>query len=205
MNNNTMILQQGYKNILIAAIVSIVMLVLDCEFLGSVAILATLFLLFVYRNPNRHIYVNTEHLLAPVDGIVEAIDKSNDEVKIYCKVRMYDVHNVKAPISGELKLIKEQKGLNLNPNSYKGSILNEQLVCQFEKNVKEKNITLKLQLIGGFCNSKIELIEKNNIEQGENISVFTDGIAILTLQNNEELNISIGDKIVAGQTVISTY
>lgn len=200
MNNSGMILQQGYKPILIAAIASIVLLIIDAELLGSIAVLVTLFLLFVYRNINRHIFTNTTHVLSPVDGKLEAIDRVNGEIKLYCKVSMCDVHNVKAPLNAELKVVRSQKGLNLDPNSHNGSILNEQLELDF---ISADFEPIKINLIGGFCNGSFDITEKESVEQGENISVITDGVVVITLKGGEcELN--IGDKLTSGQSVILT-
>lgn len=202
MNNNTMILQQGYINILIGAIASIVLLILDCEMLGSIAILVTLFLVFVYRNPSRHIYSNSRHILSPIDGKVEAIDITDNETKLYCKVGVCDVHNVKAPISGKMKVSSEQKGLNLDPKSYKGNILNSQVSLEFIDKKENKHLCMKM--ISGKCNKEISLVEKKKVEQGENISVLTDGIVVISFLNNEKIDVNIGEKLTAGQSVLVT-
>lgn len=200
MNNNGMILQQGYRPILIAAIVSIVLLIIDAEVLGTISIIVTLFLLFSYRNSSRHIFTNTTHVLSPVDGKLEAIDHLEDEIKLYCKVGMCDIHNVKAPLNAELKVIRSQKGLNLDPKSYKGSILNEQLELDL---ISADFEPIKLNLIGGFCNGSFDVCEKESVEQGENISVITDGMVVITLKGGVS-ELKIGDKLTAGQSVILT-
>jgi phosphatidylserine decarboxylase len=201
MNNHGIILQQGYKRVLIAAIIAIFFLVVGCDFMSWVTVFITLFMLFIYRNPNRHIYMNGNKILSPVDGKIEAIDYIDDKVKIYCKVDLLGVHNVKAPIAGKLSIDKFQHGLNLNPNSYKANKLNEQI----EFIISDDQRSIGLSLISGICNNSLDYLEKSNVEQGDNISLMVDGNAILSIKNNGNLDIKIGDKIVAGQTSIITF
>ena len=190
-----MIITQGIKYILLSAIVTFVLFLLDLEILSFLALVLTLFLGYVYRNPSRHIFNNDKYILSPVDGIVEAIDNVHGKYKIYCKVSLCDVHNVKAPVGGEMKIKKHHKGLNLDPNSFKGSLLNEQVIFKFHH--------LKLKLVGGLCNPSIKFTSKHNVEQGDNIAVLVDGIAIVTIKDTHELDITIGEKLTAGQTKIT--
>lgn len=196
MNNKSIILSQGLKPIIVALVVTLFFIILDLDFLGNIAIIVTLFIVYMYRNPSRYIFENTKHILSAVDGKVTAIDKFDDKTKIYCKVGLLDTHNIKAPVSGELKIKKIQKGLHLNPNSLKASGLNEQVVL--------KIAGIKIKLLSGFCNNSIDITNSQNVEQGDNISVLTDGYVIITLKHDEQINVKIGEKLIAGQTVLAT-
>ena len=150
--------------------------------------------MFIYRNPSRHIFENSKSILSPIDGKIIAIDCVDGKQKIYCKVNLCNNHILRAPQSGNFKIKKYHHGLNLNPNSYKANILNEQITIKFKN--------LKLKLISGICNQTIEYSEKTEAMQGENIGLFLDGIAIMTVKENFSLMIDIGDKVTAGQTII---
>lgn len=196
MNNKSIILSQGLKPIIISLLIALFFKFVELDALGNIAIVISLFIVFMYRNPTRYIFENTKHILSPVDGKITAVDSFEDKTRIYCKVGLLDSHNIKAPVSGELKIKKVQKGLHLNPNSLMANSLNEQVV------IKIGNV--KLKLLSGFCNGSIDITSSQKLEQGDNISVLTDGYVVMTLKHNEEINIKIGDKLVAGQTVIAT-
>ncbi len=196
MNNNKMILSQGYKYILCASSIAILFFILGCTILSNIFFLITLFIAFAFRNPNRDIYTNSQSILSPIDGTVIAIDNTNGKKKIYCKVTPCDVCTVRSPLDSNMKIKNYQHGLHLNPNSYKALLLNEQITFKFHH--------IKLQLISGICNTKIELTKKENcmISQGEPIAIFVEGLAIITIKENDTFELNIGDKLKAGQTKI---
>ena len=194
MKNNGIILAQGYKHIIIAFIIAMIIKLLISSFLGNIALIVTLFIVFAYRNPNRYIHENSYNILSPIDAVVTAIDYQDGKKNIYCKVNFCNTHIVRAPQDGEINVEKYQHGLNLNPNSYKSSLLNEQIIFKFD--------SLKLKLISGICNPKIQYLKKIKVTQGENFALFFDGIAIISVDENKEIFVKIGDKIKSGQTMI---
>lgn len=194
MINPDIILKEGYKPLALLLIIAIILELFISDFLSNIVLIVFLFTLFIYRNPYRHIFENSNSILSPIDGQIIAIDYDNVEQKIYCKVNLCNNHILRAPQNGDIKIKKYQYGLNLNPNSYKANILNEQIVIKFDN--------LKLKLISGICNTKIEYIEKENLKQGENIGLFLDGIAVMTVKNEDLLMVKIGDNLTAGQTII---
>jgi len=193
---NNLILNQGYKAILIALILSILVGLIISDTLGDIGLLITLFLVFIYRNPYRHVYENTTSVLSPVDGTVTAIDNVDGKQKIYIKVNLCNTHVVRAPITGEFKIKNKQNGLNLNPNSYKASLLNAQTTLKF------KNEQLSIKFLSGMCNSKIDLKNGSNVSQGEELGLFLDGNVIISTKHDNDLSIKIGDKLKSAQTIL---
>lgn len=157
-------------------------------------ILIGFFMMYVYRDTNRYIFSNIQSVLAPIDSTVTAIDKLNGKFKIYCKVSLLNNHLLRAPIDSDMKVKKYKHGLNLNPNSYKASLYNEQVTLKFED--------IKVKLISGLCNIRIKKINDKPMLQGEKVAIFLDGIVIITVQSNHEILINIGDKLTAGQTIL---
>ena len=199
MNNIGFISDKGIKPLLVLVVATIVFSLVS-DFLGCVFFIITLFTLYVFRDTKRYIYENTDSVLSPVDGKVIAIDRIGDDVKIYCKVSLCDNHTVRAPFNSEIKIKKYHKGLNLNPQTLKAKSLNEQIVYQFIS--LDKQMSLKLKLISGFFNIGIEKCEEKILSQGDNVSFFIDGIAIITVNNDNDLLVNIGDKISSGQSVL---
>lgn len=194
MKSSSLILTQGYKYIIALFIIAIITSLLDFEILSAILYLLTFFTLFIYRNPNRVIFKNENAILSPVDGKVSAIDIEDGKKIIYCKVTPCDTHIVRSPSDTTIEIKSYKNGLNLNPNSYKASLLNDQIVFKLSN--------LELKLISGICNPKIDYTEDKNVLQGEPIAVFIDGLAVITVENSIQLDVSIGDKLTAGQSVL---
>jgi len=196
MKSSSIILTQGYKYIIAIFIVAIITSLLDLEVLSAILYILTFFTLFVFRNPNRVIFKNENAILSPIDAKVSAIDIIDGNKVIYCKVSPCDTHIVRSPSNTTIEIKEFKNGLNLNPNSLKANILNEQMTFKFTN--------MKLKLISGICNPKIEYTEDTNALQGEQVAIFIDGLAVITVKDSISLDINIGDKLTAGQSVLFT-
>jgi len=194
MKKNKLILKEGYKYIAVTFLIAIFLELFISDCLGTIAILIGLLLLYIYRGSNRHIFSNTQSVLSPIDSTVIAVDKAHGKIKIHCQVGLLDNHILRAPIDALMKVKKFKHGLNLNPNSYKASLYNEQVVLKFDD--------VKLKLISGLCNPKMKRIQEEKVQQGEKISVFIDGLVIITIDEKSDLLVNIGDKLTAGQTIL---
>ncbi|MGB3751993.1 MAG: phosphatidylserine decarboxylase [Arcobacteraceae bacterium] len=194
MKKNKILLTEGYRSIAIIFAVSIILSLFISDFLGNIGFIVGIFMLYVFRDTYRHIFTNTQSVLAPIDSVVTAIDTVNGKHKIYCKVGLLNNHVLRAPIDGEVKVKTHRRGLNLNINSYKASLYNEQIVLKFDD--------IKLKLISGLCNMKMKYIKEASVSQGDKISVFLDGMVVITVPKSEKLLITIGDKLTSGQTIL---
>lgn len=196
MKKSSFILEEGYRKIAIVFIASIFLLLLISDCLGYLGLLIGLFLVYVYRNSYRHLFKNSQSVLAPIDSTIVAIDHLNDKCKIYCKVSLCNNHIFRAPSDGDVKVKKYKRGLNLNPNSYKASLYNEQTTLKFPD--------MKIKLVSGLFNHKMKRIKENNVLQGDPIAVFLDGMVVITISNEHDTMVNIGDKLTAGQTILFT-
>ena len=194
MKKNKIILPEGYKKIVTVFAVSIFLLFFVYDCFGYWGMLLGFFLMFVYRDTYRHVFKNTDTILAPIDSTITAIDNVNGKCKIYCKVSICNNHVLRAPIDAELKMKKYRCGLNLNPNTYKASLYNEQIVLKFDD--------IKLKLISGLCNNKMKRFKEVEVSQGDKIGIFLDGIVVITVSSKHDILVNIGDKLTSGQTVL---
>jgi len=201
MNGISFISKYGFKPIGIVLVLAFISYVVDFELLENIFIILTLFLIYVYRDTSRHIFENHQSVLSPIDGTVLAVDTVDDTYKLYVKVNLCNNHNLRAPFDGNINIISSQNGVNLNPNTPKGQLLNEQTTLEFVSNNNEKTILL-MQLISGFFNPRIELKDGlENTTQGKKIGFFVDGLAIITTDTKPL--VTMGDKIKASQTILS--
>ena len=199
MNNIGFISNRGINPIIILIILTIVGSLVS-DFIGCVLFIITLFTIYIFRDTKKYIYENSDSVLSPVDGKIIAIDKIDNKYRIYCKVSLLDNHAVRAPFDSELKVKNYHKGLNLDPNTLKSKTLNEQVTYKFHS--EDKKVSLKLKLLSGFFNIAIQRDEEKKVSQGESISFFIDGMAIITVKETNRLLVNIGDKLSSGQSVL---
>lgn len=197
MTNNSFILSSGFKPIIISFIIALFSYILISETLGNIVLIITLVIAYVFRNPERDIMRNDSEILSITDGRVDTIDIKDNTTDIYIDVSILDTHVLRAPFDGNMEVINAKHGLNLNPNSFKATLFNESLDLQFDD--------LKVNLLSGLCNTKPEIHSASNLSKGDNIGTFINGVIKITFTNNEKikLNIEIGDKVKAGQTIIA--
>ena len=132
-------------------------------------------------------------IISPVNGEIEAIDYIQNKIKVYINVAMLSNLKAVAPQDSTMKILKFQRGLNLDPNSYKGTLLNEQISLQFDN--------CQIDFISGLCNKSINFIKKDNVYRTEKLGSFWQGLVVVTLDKDIQLNISLGEKINLGDII----
>lgn len=197
MLNNSFILNSGFKPIIISFIIALLSYMLISETLGNIVLIITLVIAYIFRNPERDIMRNDSEILSITDGRIDTIDIHNNSTNIYINVSILDTHVLRAPFDSNMEVVNHRHGINLNPNSFKATLFNETLDLKFDD--------LTVNLLSGVCNTPLDLHSQANISKGDNIGTFINGIIKVTFTDNEKikLNIDIGDKVKAGQTIIA--
>jgi len=196
MKDNGTLLKQGLLPIIITILSTALFVIIESGFFIFVGFIILIAMFYVFKNPEDDLNLDENAILAPVDGRVTAIDTVENKKVIYCKVSLLDTHVVRAPISSKMEIDSYRHGQNLDPNSYKAYLLNEYVDFKFDY--------IKLKLLSGICNVSIDYSEKSEVNQGDRISVFIDGVVVIEIDKDVELDISIGDKILSGKTKIAT-
>lgn len=196
MSNKFIIAKEGFKPLAITAGVWFVLkFILSFDLLGNLTLLLFIFMVYVFRNPEREIYASENEIVSPIDGKVVAIDSKDGKNFIFVDVSLVDTHLIRASENGNVEVESIKHGVHLNPNTKKGKLLNEQLVLKFD--------TLKLHLLSGVCRFDIIINNTGNIPKGKRIGFFLQGIATIELDEKIKLPVKIGDKLLAGESVIA--
>lgn len=191
---NKFLLQEGLKPLIILSMLTLFFYFIECGFLSFLFLMLTLFVGYVFRNSSRYIHENSKSVLSPIDGKVIAIDTINGKTKIYCKVSLCGDHTVRAPFTSSINIKKFQHGVNLHPNSEKAKLLNEQIVVKFDD--------LKIRFISGLCNITLQKPEAQSYQQGDSVFTFVDGMVVITIKNTNKLLLTVGEKLLSGQTIL---
>jgi len=192
---DNMVAKEGHKKILGAFIAFLFFVIIECGFLTFVSFATFAFLIYAYRYKYIDIKaLKEDEVYAPISGEITAIDVQDFTKSIYLNVSLCNSHILRSLDSGEAN-VSIKRGLNLNSSSFKSKRLNE------NAKIKYKNSTL--ELYSSMCNDSIDIKESKSFEKGEKLGTFLQGEVIVTIAKDYELNVTIGEKVESGQTVLA--
>ncbi len=191
---DSVVAKEGQKSIVIAFFAMIISILIGCGFLVTLFFVATLFLIFVFRNKDISFNNNDSDIVAPISGIVTAIDSYDDKKEIYIDVSLCNNHILRAIQDGDCKIINK-RGLNLILNSYKAKKLNEKAIIEF------KDATLNLY--SSIFNKSIDITKKHNLRKCEKLGVFLQGQISVVVANTNDIVVKIGDKVNSGESTLA--
>src|SRR3989338_10878090 len=194
-------------------------------FILFIAILAILFLLNFYRDPERTIPKGS-NIVSHADGrIISIINTSKKSLKIkkglLGKIKTYtkdvsdrcyivsifmspfDAHINRAPIEGIVKSVKHTKGSFFRAYDMEKSLQNE----KNEIIIQNKKIKVKVIQIAGFLARRIVCNVKKNqkVNKGQKIGMIALGSQTsIIIPRGVELKVKANDKVKAGQTIIAS-
>jgi len=188
-----LIAKEGYKSVFSFLFLTIVFLIIDCEFLSFVFFALTLWFIFIYRTKKIKKDYDISDILSPVSGHISSIDKKVDKTLVHIDVSLWDGHLVRAPKNGNF-IVKYQKGVHTLLDSLKAKKLNEKVILQYSD--------MRIELISSLYNTDIN-IDSFEALMGDKISVFLHGQVIIELDKSKELLVNLGNKVYSGKTVIA--
>jgi len=194
--NNFLILSQGYNKILSVLLLSILFDIVSFDTLSCMGYTFVVILLFIYRNPSiNNFSKDTNNFFSPVDGKIIAIDKTKNKQKIYINVSICNTHLVTSPKDCTMSIHKIKNGLNLPCNTYKAKKLNNQITLKFDN--------IKVKFISGICNNEINFINPIKLKLGDEIGLFMQGLVIIELPLNTNLEVNLNNKVYSNKTLIT--
>jgi len=152
--------------------------------------------------PKRVPFEQSENLLiAPVDGVLEAVETDEDGTKrLRFKKGLFDNSIVRAPLSGSLKESHGRHGLFLSLHDKKSLSLNEQMSIDYQW--YDESITMRLQC-GLYALSLMRFCHVGNVEVGDIQAHLTDGYVELLIPSAVKIEVSPGDQVMGGYSVIA--
>jgi len=152
--------------------------------------------------PKRVPFERSENLLiAPVDGILEAVETDEDGTKrLRFKKGLFDNSIVRAPLSGSLKESHGRYGLFLSLHDKKSLSLNEHATIGYKW--KDEDVTMRLQC-GLYALSLSRFCRVGDVEVGDIQAHLTDGYVELLIPSAVKIEVSPGDQVMGGYSVIA--
>jgi len=165
-----------------------------------------------FRVPNRIINYDDKDILASADGKVVAIEEVTEteffnDRRIMISVFMspFNVHVNWYPFSGKVIYTKYHKGKYLAAYNPKSSTDNERNTIVIEN--KNGKAVLLRQIAGVMARRIISYASKDYIaNQGEEFGIIRFGSRVdFFIPTDAEINVKIGDKVVAQKSVIARF
>jgi phosphatidylserine decarboxylase len=200
------IAKEGWNWVVGAVITFLVALFLDFDFLEFLSFLATLFFLFVFRNPEReYLLYQEESVVASVDGTVASIEEIAEGYKVVIEGSYFNVSLLRAPFSATLEDITIKRGARLSSLSPLSQDLNEQAELLFSDKKSLNKIKIVHMLKQSFAPIAIDVAENQSMTQGSRYGLMVNGTTTLYLPTNFRLNVSVGSELVASETLVGYF
>jgi len=202
---------EGYKFLAIA-IIATFFLYLFSTFLGLIGLILSIWVYYFFRDPER-ISINDEnYLTSPADGEVLMVHEVNGpkelglEEKKFTKVsifmNVFDCHVNRAPCDGKISEILYKPGKFLNASLDKASEDNERNYYKITNTHGEEVIVAQ---IAGLIARRIvcESSKDQQLQQGDRIGMIRFGSRADVYFENYKPLVKVGQKTIAGETLLA--
>jgi phosphatidylserine decarboxylase len=163
-----------------------------------------------FRDPKRKVPTPEKLVVAPADGRIVEIATVNepdflksDATRVAIFLSVFDVHVQRAPVGGEIKFVRYNKGRFLDARSAQASQVNESRLIAIESpdgfRVTVRQIAgLIARRIVGWADSGAK------VEMGERLGMIRFGSRVeLFLPLGTEIAVKVGDYAKGGETIIA--
>jgi len=207
-NKNTPIATEGYPFIAVAGFIAVIFALLAWKVIALFFLLVTLFIAFFFRNPTRVAPGDESMVVAPADGVViyqgivreSHLDEEMLKISIFMSV--FNVHINRVPLTGRVADTFYVRGKFLDVRHELATFENEQkgLVLETAGGVR----IVVVQVAGLIARRIVCYPEKGDtVRRGERYGLIRFGSRLdIYLPKETELRVSMGDKTVAGETIL---
>ena len=202
---------EGYKFLVIAGIITIIFYTFS-DLLGLIGLVLTVWVYYFFRDPDRIPIDNDDYLISPADGEiikVEEVDgpkELNLENKKFKKIsifmNVFDCHVNRTPCSGKIEEILYKPGKFFNASLDKASEDNERNYYKIKD--QQNNDRIVVQIAGLIARRIVcESNKDQNLKQGDRIGMIRFGSRADIYYENYNPLVKIGQKAIAGETLIA--
>ncbi|MFQ6007640.1 MAG: phosphatidylserine decarboxylase family protein [Candidatus Zixiibacteriota bacterium] len=179
---------------------------------AALFLLLTLFIVFFFRDPRRHIEAEPNQLLSPADGKILGIETienhqyiGGDALKISVFLSIFDVHINRMPATGRIDYVRYNPGKFFSAFKDKASELNEHNEIGMTTSA---GFGIVLKQIAGVIARRIvcRAREGDIVKAGAKFGMIRFGSRVeLFVPVDIELQVKQGDHVKAGLTVLGTF
>lgn len=201
----------GYPYIYASAFVTAIFALIGMAWLAVFGMVATFFICYFFRDPDRITPAAEGAITSPADGRVVYAGMVNSNpfiagncIKIGIFMSIFNVHVNRIPQSGEVKKILYHPGKFHAADKDIASMQNEYNAVIVETE-KKQNICF-VQIAGLIARRIIcHIREGNAVIRGQRFGMICFGSRVdVYLPVNTKLQVSVGDKVVAGTSILGS-
>ncbi|MEA3548830.1 MAG: phosphatidylserine decarboxylase family protein [Thermodesulfobacteriota bacterium] len=201
--------KEGYPYIGFAALMTLIAALLDYDIFSLAALVLTAFVLYFFRDPDRIAPDENDVLVSPADGKIILVEKVFDErfvqehvYKISIFMNVFNVHVNRMPCPGTVTKIVYSPGKFYSANTERAALNNE--YCGVIMKTKSDQRLAVVQVAGLIARRIVCWTEKGDIlKRGERFGLIRFGSRVdLYLPLNFQVEVSVGQKVTAGETVL---
>jgi phosphatidylserine decarboxylase len=202
---------EGYKFLVIAILITIFSYLFS-TFLGLIGFVLSIWVYYFFRDPERISINDDSYLTSPADGEVLMVHEISGpkelglENKKFTKIsifmNVFDCHVNRTPCAGKISEIFYKPGKFLNASLDKASESNERNYYKIINNQGEDVIVVQ---IAGLIARRIvcESSKNQELKQGDRIGMIRFGSRADVYFENYKPLIKIGQKTIAGETLLA--
>lgn len=169
------------------------------------------FVLQFFRDPPRDIPENKNAILAPADGRIVAIEKTEDpylkrdSIKISVFMNVFNVHSNRSPVDGKVENKWYFPGKFINADLPKASLENERNALWIKS---DNGADITCVQVAGLIAKRIvcHITANEHLRRGQRFGFIRFGSRVdVYLPLNIKINVNIGDKVSATETVLAEF
>jgi len=171
-------------------------------------LLAALFVMWFFRDPNRAIPAEPGALVSPADGTVTDVSvypaKGEPQRRISIFLNVFDVHVNRSPIEGVIRNAEYRKGKFLNAMGPASAEENEQNTVT----VEGEGHSVVFKQIAGLIARRIVFTKKigERVERGERVGLIKFGSRTdVIFSADAQVVVKVGDKVKGGSSVVARF
>tara|TARA_B110000196_G_C20895291_1_gene543333 strand:+ start:97 stop:747 length:651 start_codon:yes stop_codon:yes gene_type:complete len=205
--------KEGYKFLAISIISTFVVLLFS-KFLGLFLILATIWVYYFFRDPERFPVNDDSFLVSPADGLIIDISERTGPMELqlentsYTKIsifmNVFNCHVNRTPLTGTVEEISYKPGKFFNASLDKASDENERNYYKM-KCAKSGEEIIIVQIAGLIARRIVcEVEQGQSLKQGDRIGMIRFGSRVDIFFKNKNVLAKIGQNVVAGESLIAS-
>jgi len=170
-----------------------------------------LFVLQFFRDPPREVPANQNAILAPADGRIVAVEKTQDPyldreaLKISVFMNVFNVHSNRSPVDGEVRNKWYFPGKFINADLPKASLENERNALWIKT---DHGADVTCVQVAGLIAKRIlcHVSPGDHLARGQRFGFIRFGSRVdVYLPLDAKVNVNIGDKVSATLTVLAEF
>ena len=189
-------------------VVAIVVAYFTTIWLGVVPLIAALFVMWFFRDPDRVIPSEAGALVSPADGKVTDVALCSVDgvphTRISIFLNVFDVHVNRSPVAGVIQNTEYRKGKFLNAMGPACADQNEQNVVT----VQSEGEKVIFKQIAGLIARRIVFSKKvgQTVERGERVGLIKFGSRTdVIFSSQAQVLVKAGDRVKGGSSVLARF